>query len=157
MVSPSMLLPRHRSAARRDAPVSALHSDSWDGYLASLHRILALAYNSNSQNIVFLSGDEHIGCLATITMRKQGLTTEKILYSIHTPGLYTPYAFINSNMNDWLPETSREFVLNADTYEYTVSYTPFPGEGFVYIHTGKQGSAWRLSCQFGDGPEFNVF
>ena len=37
VVSPAMLLPRHRRAVQRDARLdpsnlSALHSDGWDGY-----------------------------------------------------------------------------------------------------------------------------
>jgi cholesterol oxidase len=46
VVSPAMLLPRHRRAVQRDSSLdpsnlSALHSDGWDGYPDTLREVLA--------------------------------------------------------------------------------------------------------------------
>lgn len=157
IVSPSMLLPRHREAARWDAAPSALHSDGWDGYLRSLHETLVLAQKTSTHPVVFLSGDEHIGCIATITVRNHDDATEKTFYSIHTPGLFTPYTFANSGVADWMPEAGREFTVGGSTFDYTVSYSAFPGAGFAYISVEKQNSHWHLTCQFADGPVHSVF
>ena len=159
IVSPSMLLPRHRDAARWGHRTSALHSDSWDGYRASLHRILALAATSDTEHVVFLNGDEHVGCLATIVVRyvESGNTIEKTMYSIHTPGLYTPYSFINGSAAKWMPETDHEFEVGGQKFEYTVAYTPFEGEGFAYLNVDRTAGAWNLTCQFADGPVQTVF
>ncbi len=159
IVSPSMLFPGHREAARWNHRASALHSDGWDGYPASLHALVAMAAKSRAEHVVFLSGDEHIGCIATITVRYEVAGNEivKTMYSIHTPGLFTPYTFANSGAYDWMPETNRSFSVGADDFEYTVTYTPFAGEGFAYINVENPVSGWHLNCQFADGPVHSVF
>lgn len=158
IVSPSMLLPRHREAARWGHRASALHSDGWDGYPASLHKLLVMAATSETEHVVFLSGDEHVGCIATITVRYEvaGNEIEKVMHSIHTPGLFTPYNFANGGGVDWTPDTTQKFNVGGDDFEYTVTYTPFPGEGFAYINFDLT-SAWHLTCQFADGPVHSVF
>jgi cholesterol oxidase len=160
IVSPSMLLPRHREATRWNHRASALHSDGWDGYPASLHKLLVMAAKSETEHVVFLSGDEHVGCIATITVRYEeaGTEIEKIMHSIHTPGLFTPYAFVNSGGVDWMPDTNQQINVDGDDYEYTVTYTPFPGEGFAYINFDLDlDSDWHLTCQFADGPVHSIF
>lgn len=159
IVSPSMLLPRHREATRWDHRASVLHSDGWDGYPASLNRLLEMAARSDTEHVIFLSGDEHVGCIATITVRYvvSGTEFEKTMYSIHTPGLFTPYTFANSGEADWTPDTDRQFVVGGDNFEYTVTYTPFPGEGFAYINVEDVAEVWHLTCQFADGPVHTVF
>jgi phosphodiesterase/alkaline phosphatase D-like protein len=159
IVSPSMLLPRHREATRWDHRASALHSDGWDGYPASLHELLVMAVTSDTEHVVFLSGDEHVGCIATITVRYtvNGNDFEKTMYSIHTPGLFTPYTFANSGEADWTPDAGRQITVGGDNFEYTVTYTPFPGEGFAYVNVERTAGAWHLTCQFADGPVHAVF
>ncbi len=157
IASPSMLLPRHREATRWNARASALHSDGWDGYPASLHKVLVAVARSSAEHVIFLSGDEHIGCIATITIKDLSDNSEKTIHSIHTPGLYTPYTFINSGAMDWRPDTGHKFTVGGDDFEYTVSYTAYPGEGFAYINVEKAANGWQLSCQFSDGPVIPVF
>lgn len=159
IVSPSMLLPRHRDAVRWDHRASALHSDGWDGYPTSLHRLLAMVAKSNTEHVVLLSGDEHVGCIATITVRYEvaGTEIEKTVFSIHTPGLFTPYTFANSGGADWTPDEGRKITVGGSDFEYTVTYTPYPGEGFAYINVENVGGDWHLTCQFGDGPVQTVF
>ena len=156
IASPAMLLPRHREAARWDAATSALHSDGWDGYPASLHSVLALVAKSSHDHFVFLSGDEHLGCIATITITLPN-GGEKVVHSIHTPGLYTPYAFANRAAADWRADTDRSFVVGGDTFFYTTNYTYHSGEGFAYINLDRPAGEWHLTCQFGDGPTHTVF
>ena len=159
IVSPSMLFPRHREAARWDHRASALHSDGWDGYPASLHELVVMAAKSDTEHVVFLSGDEHVGCIATITVRyvEGGIGIEKTMHSIHSPGLFTPYNFANSGVADWTPDTDRQINVGGDDFEYTVTYTPFPGEGFAYINVEVEAGDWHLTCQFADGPVLTVF
>ena len=159
IVSPAMLLPRHREATRWDHRASALHSDGWDGYPASLNKLLVLAAKSPTEHVIFLSGDEHVGCIATITVRykEAGNDYEKTMYSIHTPGLFTPYTFANSGEADWTPDANRKITVGGDDYEYTVTYTPFPGEGFAYIDLVDVANVWHLTCQFADGEVHTVF
>ena len=159
IVSPSMLLPRDREAARWGHRASALHSDGWDGYPGSMHKMLVAVAKSSASNVVFLSGDEHIGCIATIQIEciDEGSQIQKTIYSIHTPGLFTPYTFANSGAMDWTPDTNQSFTVGGSDFVYTVTYTPFPGEGFAYINVENSASGWHLTCQFADGPVQNVF
>ena len=159
IVSPSMLFPRHREAARWDHRASALHSDGWDGYPASLHELLVMATKSDTEHVVFLSGDEHVGCIATITVRYEdaGNEIEKTMHSIHTPGLFTPYNIANGGGVDWTPDADRQITVGGTDFEYTVTYTPFPGEGFAYINVEDEAGVWHLTCQFADGPVLTVF
>lgn len=157
IVSPAMVLPRHREAASWDESSSVIHSDGWDGYPASLHRLLARVFQSNADHIVFLSGDEHFGCIATITVKDLTDSSEKTFFSIHSPGLYTPYAFANSGEVDWLPENQKQFSHGGTNFEYTVTYAPFTGEGFAYIDVAETDTGWHLSCQFGDSTVLPVF
>ncbi len=61
VVSPSMLLPRHRRATQRDQSLSwtnlsALHSDGWDGYPNTLGEVLGYIAENRIEHVVFLSG-----------------------------------------------------------------------------------------------------
>ena len=118
-----------------------------------------MAARSDTEHVVFLSGDEHVGCIATITVRYEegGNEIEKVMHSIHTPGLFTPYNFANGGGVDWTPDTARQFNAGATDFEYTVTYTPFPGEGFAYLNVEDEANVWHLTCQFADGPVHTVF
>ena len=71
VVSPSMLLPRPLGLAAR--PASAVHCDAWAGYPRSLHHLLAFLSDHEIGNAVFLSGDEHLSCVAQVSVaRKTG-------------------------------------------------------------------------------------
>ncbi len=63
----AMLLPRVRE--NMDDP---LYLDNWQGYPTSLRRMLAFLCEQELRNVVFLSGDAHIGCSADITVTSDG-------------------------------------------------------------------------------------
>jgi choline dehydrogenase-like flavoprotein/pimeloyl-ACP methyl ester carboxylesterase len=108
IVSPSILFPRHMTTSA-DYPASALHADGWDGYPQSLREILQIVAEKQCKHLVFLSGDEHLSCDATITIEMEG-KEPVIIHSIHRSGLYAPLPFANSRCEDlvlnetWLPE-----------------------------------------------------
>jgi len=61
VVSPAMLLPRHRRAVQRNSSLaptnlSALHSDGWDGYPNTLREVLAYIAREKINGVVFWSG-----------------------------------------------------------------------------------------------------
>ena len=87
LVFSSMPFPRRLATTER--PSAALLSDAWDGYPASLERLLDAVVSAGRSNIVCLSGDEHLSSLATAA---RATKAGKIrLRSIHCSGLYTPY------------------------------------------------------------------
>jgi phosphodiesterase/alkaline phosphatase D-like protein len=88
--SAALLLPRSRQSI--DEP---LYLDNWQGYPASFCRLLAFVCDHQLRNLVFLSGDTHLGCRAEVTVRnlESGASTE--FQSCHAPALYAPYPFAN--------------------------------------------------------------
>jgi choline dehydrogenase-like flavoprotein/pimeloyl-ACP methyl ester carboxylesterase len=111
VISASILFPRHM-AASADFPASALHADGWDGYPQSLRQIVQIVAEKQCRNLVFLSGDEHLSCDATVTIEKDG-KDPVVIHSIHRSGLYAPLPFANSRPEDlvfdetWHEENSK--------------------------------------------------
>lgn len=104
VASPAMLLPR--LVEHLDEP---LHLDGWQGYPASLHRLLAFLCDKEIANLYFLSGDTHLGCDVVITIDGPGGKTVTTR-SIHSPALYAPLPFANERpWNLKLPQDSFRF------------------------------------------------
>jgi len=152
VVSPSMLLPR-RLALRRDAAM-ALHADSWCGYPRSLHRVLAQLYDTNARGVVFLSGDEHVSCLARIELSRDDVAGVVLrTHSVHSSALYAPYPFANSRPEDFLLDDDFSF---ADPFDRGLTYrckvhTTFPalGDGFAILRPEQDGQGdWRVHVDF---------
>lgn len=90
----SLLLPRRLTSAEN--PASALRSDAWDGYPASLHWLLGLLWQQGASGLVFLSGDEHrSGHVSAEIRRADGGEPQRCvrLHSIHSSALYAPWPF----------------------------------------------------------------
>lgn len=155
VVSPAMILPRHRRAVRRGELSSALNSDGWDGYPATLYRVLALIADHGFRDVVFLSGDEHLACVATADIsarRPDGSTSSGRLHSIHTAALYAPFPFANSRPDDFVAEETFAFPTNAGAYECRVrAEFPDAEHGFTFLRARMHDEGWELDCQFGDG------
>jgi phosphodiesterase/alkaline phosphatase D-like protein len=96
VASPSILLPRHRRAARHDRPESALRSDGWDGYPCSFHWLLAHIAGNRISNVVFLSGDEHLSCVAKATITTPETGDSVVIHPVHSSPLFAPFPFANS-------------------------------------------------------------
>ena len=67
VATPALLLPRRREVARD--PSAAIRSDSWDGFPASLERLLDFMARHRIGRTVFLSGDEHHAMRCDITLQ----------------------------------------------------------------------------------------
>ena len=88
IITSSILLPR-KLALMNQATDEASQSDSWDGYPTSMKWLLDTIVVGGITNTIFLSGDEHLSCVAKITLEKYGMKAE--ISSVHASGLYTPY------------------------------------------------------------------
>ena len=111
VASPAMLLPRLWEHLEEP-----LHLDGWQGYPASLQRLLMFVCDNEIANVIFLSGDAHLGC--DVTIRLTGPDGKKVaLRSIHAPALYAPLPFANEQ--PWNLKIPDEF--------------EFPGPGGTYI------------------------
>ena len=111
-----------------------LGSDSWDGYPATLNKVLALAAELNIKNLFFLSGDAHIPCIATATVKDINNNSEIDIGSIHAAPLYAPFPFANANPADFAAHDQFSFHINQQKYKVSIETEfPEPGNGFVAI------------------------
>lgn len=160
IASPSIFLPRHRRSVQNKN--AQIHSDSWDGFPASLNDLLRFIAENELQNVVFLSGDLHLGVsceavlTATSTTGNEGDTKQTRILSLHTTGPYAPYPFANALPEELLTEET--FTLppvetdGNDGYQVscTVQNTQFQrGEGFTQLNCEKNGSGnWLIDWVF---------
>ena len=100
IVSPSIILPRRLSALQGGADDSA-RSDAWAGYPGNLSKLFKYIVDKQIQNVVFLSGDEHLACVATASLAMAGKNPVQIT-SVHASGLYAPFPFSNSKIEDFV-------------------------------------------------------
>lgn len=156
VLSPVMLLPRHRRAIQRDSSLSwtnlsALHSDGWDGYPNTLREVLAYIADNRIEHVVFLSGDEHRACLAKVDLcGEDGAVTR--LHSIHTAAMFAPYPFANGIDEEIVDSETIEIQSDGRAYRCIVNATrPAPGDGPTFLRVRSAGSGWELDCEFGDG------
>lgn len=168
VASPAILLPRHLRAIQHGHAAGALRSDSWDGYPCSLHRILGYIATNRIRNVVFLSGDEHLSCIAraTLTDRQSGDAVD--IVSIHSSALHAPFPFANSIPEDFVVPDEFAFGLptgrvdqgeTGGDYQCAVQteFAP-PGDGFALISLAREEPGWTLCCDFdrardGTAPE----
>jgi hypothetical protein len=151
IVSPSILLPRHLRAIQHDKPVSALRGDGWDGYPWSQHRLLAFIGRARIRNVIFLSGDEHLACVARATITPPSGAPTTIL-SVHSSALFAPFPFANSERADLADDETFSFAvprhaMRRYTCEVRTRYAD-EGDGFAVIRVWKEGGHWKLSCDF---------
>ena len=158
VLSPSMLLPRPLGLAAR--PASALHCDAWAGYPRSLHRLLAFLCDHEIGNAVFLSGDEHLSCVAQVSVARKTGGSKIALRSIHSSALYAPYPFANAVPEDFARLEEFEFNHPMDaslSYVCTVN-TEYPpiGDGFALVSVATPASgAWQVDVLF-DRAQFSA-
>jgi cholesterol oxidase len=159
IVSPGILLPRHRWALRAELAEgveetgdgAALASDSWDGYPQTLYSLLAFIAENDLRGVVFLSGDEHRGLCASARIRGEGHAVT--VHSVHTPGLNTPYRFANARDADFVAEERIDFERIADDgqrseWHCEVKTRVFEGAGFTQLRLQHESGAWVLHCEF---------
>lgn len=170
VVSSSILLPRYLSMQKCGVTSAchavALQTDSWAGYPKSLHDLLACVYDAEAHRIVFLSGDEHLSCLATIKIERLDVPGKCVtVHSIHSSALYAPYAFANSKVEDFASPDCFEFEQDDQDdhsgkrrrFRCSVeTFFPRTGDGFAIVRPCPTGaSSWRLDVDF-DGADGQV-
>jgi hypothetical protein len=136
----AMLLPRTRIDL--DEP---LYLDNWQGYPASLHRLLAFLCEHETSNVVFLSGDAHLACSAHVTVTgEQGRSVR--FQSHHAPALYAPYPFANESRWNLLLHDAFTFTHEGRGYRCSV-------EGEV-LADGRNGCGWLAATR--DGAQWRT-
>jgi cholesterol oxidase len=155
IVSPSMLLPRRLSM--RNHPTACLAVDSWCGYPRSLHAVLAHIHETQAHGIVFLSGDQHLGCVARIVIERSDAAKPAVVtHAVNSPALYAPYPSANSVDADFAAHERFEFEYPAsdgggiNRYICDVATTfSSGGDGFVILSPeSRVPGAWQLGVRF---------
>jgi len=130
----SMLLPRRLATCEQ--PASALRSDAWDGYPASLHWLLGALWAARADDVVFLSGDEHrSGLVSAEIAPADGSAPPLRLHSIHSSALYAPWPFAVTRQEDLAAPESFTFAgPGGQVLRCTVgAWTDCPGDGFALL------------------------
>ena len=140
LVSSAILLPRLLATSLRRS--AALASDAWDGYPESLDAVLESIAARGQSNIVCLSGDAHLSCVA-IAKASRGRQTVR-LHSIHCSGLYTPYPFANARADDFAGDDT----FYARSGQWQVASTFHEGQGFAVIDVRANGQRWDVAVDF---------
>lgn len=150
VTSAAMLLPRTRIAV--DEP---LRLDNWQGYPASFRRLLAFVCDAGIRNLVFLSGDAHLGVSAQVTVRNVVSSAEAAFSSHHAPALYAPYPFANETQ--WNLRLDDRFAFEWNDlqgrparYECTVRTQVLEDgvTGWGMLRGRRSGSAWTTEVVF---------
>ena len=143
VVTPCMLGLRRRDLVGPNA-VARLRCDGWEGYPASMHELLATICLEGIENVVFLSGDEHISCDLTLTLStKDGPAVS--VRSIHASPLYAPYPFANSRREDFMPIPDRFSFAGVEAAGAAVDITCavkgrfIEGDGFALLTLTPEG------------------
>lgn len=148
-VSGPMVLPRH--LALRGAHAAApLRCDAWDGYPASLHRLLAKVYERGSGDVVFLSGNEHFSNVASFRIsRLDAPDSTVVAHSVHSSALYAPYPFANGASQDFGGSEAFEFEYAGVQYVCSVeTWYPSRGDGFAVLSVEADDAGWRVRVRF---------
>ena len=152
IVSPSVIGLRRRALANATADDPArLHCDGWEGYPASLYRLLGAVFTLGDDKLVFLSGDEHISCDLELTLSSGDKTVT--VRSIHSSPLYAPYPFANAREDDFMPSGdsfSFQYAADGQAAITVVCKTVVrfaPGSGFALIGVAP-GPGYEVSVEF---------
>ena len=123
-----MLLPRRAEVARDAA--AAGRSDAWDGYPASLDRLLDFIARKQIRHTVFVSGDEHHALVCEVTLtpaHRRGRPLQPVrLLSVHSSALYAPFPFANGHPAD-LSDAGFTTAGGTDVLLKTTAAPPGPG------------------------------
>jgi cholesterol oxidase len=148
IATPSLLLPR-RLQTLEDPASGASHSDTWDGFPASLERLLTFIAENDITNTVFLSGDEHHSLVAEIDITAPGGRTAKVL-SVHSSGLYAPFPFANGRPSELV---LNETFVQGELAATVTSHLGQPGDGFATLHTDGKWLHVEFSRAGGGAPQ----
>jgi hypothetical protein len=171
VATPSILLPRHARSLQWDKVVSALRSDGWDGYPHSLRQVLTHIAREKIRNVVFVSGDEHLACVARVVL-DAGDGDPVVFHSVHSSALFAPFPFANSVREDLVGHEVFEFHPTRDRNGETVAgeddgsdggdahagerrfrcdvdtvFAP-PGDGFAILRVYGKPGTWTMQCVF---------
>jgi hypothetical protein len=115
--------------------------------------VLGFIAKNNIEHVVFLSGDEHRGCVAKIQLRDKDDKLITRLHSIHTTAAYAPFPFANSLEDDFVKSETTPFVHDTVTYSFVVNANlPAARDGATLLRPWRDAdNKWWLDYEYVDG------
>ncbi|MFZ4758646.1 MAG: alkaline phosphatase D family protein, partial [Burkholderiaceae bacterium] len=156
VVCPSLLLPRRLTGAF-DGPASALRSDAWDGYPASMAWLFDLVATHGIRHLVVVSGDEHLSMVASAEVSVDGGPPLRI-HSVHCSPMHAPYPFANARAEEFATDETFELERPAGgrlTCRMLGTTFARAREGFGRITVRHDGERWRVEVLFMDGWNYD--
>ncbi|SDJ06172.1 Choline dehydrogenase [Bradyrhizobium sp. Rc2d] len=146
VMTAAALLPRRLAMSQSEYGLS---SDAWDGFPRSRNELLKFICDQEVKGLVFLSGDEHISSITMASVVCEDTGRRCVFHSIHSSGLFSPYAFANGSSNDFIECDSFAFDVDSSSrYRVEVKTSFFPGDGFALLSAKKDDSGWDLDVRF---------
>ncbi len=150
IASSSIVLPRRvRSAIE---PAMALYEDAWGGFPASRDALLSELWTRRASNVILISGDEHMGCVARIRLHTDDATQAIELLAVHAPALYAPYPFANGHIEEFITEVDHFVIPQPEGRALQVTITPWfppPEDGFALVRcTHQPGAGWQTEVRY---------
>lgn len=152
ILSGSMLFPRKLETAQAGSlGAAAIRSDAWDGYPLSMHEVLMYIAEHSISNVMFLSGDEHLHCLARATLELPGRKPVAVT-SIHSSPLYGPFPFANNRVENFaLTEHYTKDAIEQQLGKLKVAVeTPYirTGDGYALLEIVRNGHGFSQDIHF---------
>ncbi|HMN81875.1 MAG TPA: alkaline phosphatase D family protein [Burkholderiaceae bacterium] len=161
IASPAMMFPRRLRCHEPGTSAGALRADGWDGYPATSNRLLALIAARRIENVVFLSGDEHLAVVARAVLQQQGAEPVTV-HSVHCPALFAPYPFANGTPPEFAECESWTFGdpeagAGGPLHHCTVRARFFgPGNGFAMVDVRRADGRVSVTFSLENGEELTV-
>lgn len=151
IMSGSMMFPRRLKTSEDEQAISStLQADSWDGYPASRHDLLAFIVKHRIRNVIFLSGDEHLPCFCRIVITDDAKNSVTV-HSIHGSSLYAPYHFANAHEYDFAGNeqfTIRESLHWPELDIQTSTQYPRTDDGYAQLIIPRKGGNAKINVSF---------
>ena len=96
---------------------------------------------------MFLSGDEHISCDASMVITDKNGNNPLKVRSIHSSPLNAPFPFANASAGKFLHNETFEIVADNTSYQAEVTSDWYSGDGFAFLTVRKEKS-WEVDVNF---------
>jgi choline dehydrogenase-like flavoprotein/pimeloyl-ACP methyl ester carboxylesterase len=152
IVSGSVVLPRtkdvrwanDRAQSRSYKYHPETRWDSWSAFPDDRERLLKTIVEHRVQNVVFVSGDYHVGSFSELSVCSADGKVSLRAYSVVCPPAYAPFPFANDHASNIL---RRDELVTADGIRVTVATATDDGSGFAEVRVRQDRGKWALDME----------
>jgi cholesterol oxidase len=137
-----------------DEPSLWMRQDGPTGYRAELSEIVMCIVKLGIERVVFVGGDPHLSCTATMSLKTDGVQSIDALHVVSS-GLYAPLPFANLSPDDVYWSRPSTIELNSCRIDYTAELLiPRPTEvqlpvppHFIRVSAKPTDSQWTINVE----------